>query len=243
MEYENDPEFKALYETVRTFPEDDAPRWIIADWIEEHDDPERAAFIRDQLSGRPFDLFHKADFTKEMARRLCDQIGGHDWFRRAFTPMIDVYRDGQPWVSLVLKRGFVEEVRHLTCEAFTGLTEVKWLETTAGPQGRRCTLAEVLFKTHPIRSVVLTDKRPEQHAPPQMESNWSWYSDGFQYDPATLPTTILDLMTGWMPKLTHGGMIRRAYATETEALAACSCACVNFGRSKAGLPVMAGSGK
>lgn len=44
------PEYVALMETVRKYPEDDAPRWAVSDWIEEHDGDDRAAFIRGQLA-------------------------------------------------------------------------------------------------------------------------------------------------------------------------------------------------
>ena len=32
--------------TIWERPDDDAPRLVYADWLEEHDDPERAEFIR-----------------------------------------------------------------------------------------------------------------------------------------------------------------------------------------------------
>lgn len=40
----------ALWETIRENPHDDAPRLIYSDWMEEHDDPERAEFIRRQIA-------------------------------------------------------------------------------------------------------------------------------------------------------------------------------------------------
>jgi uncharacterized protein (TIGR02996 family) len=39
---------RAFLEAIREAPEDDAPRLVYADWLEEHDDPARAAFIRVQ---------------------------------------------------------------------------------------------------------------------------------------------------------------------------------------------------
>lgn len=40
----------ALWETIRENPHDDAPRLIYSDWLEEHDDPARAEFIRRQIA-------------------------------------------------------------------------------------------------------------------------------------------------------------------------------------------------
>ena len=37
---------KALLDRIRRTPEDDTVRLVFADWLEEHDEPERAEFIR-----------------------------------------------------------------------------------------------------------------------------------------------------------------------------------------------------
>ena len=36
-------------ESIVEAPDDDAPRLIYTDWLEEHDDPDRAAFVRVQI--------------------------------------------------------------------------------------------------------------------------------------------------------------------------------------------------
>src|SRR6266545_3152743 len=43
------PEYDALYAAVCAAPEDDTARLVLADWLDEHDDPHRAAFIRAQV--------------------------------------------------------------------------------------------------------------------------------------------------------------------------------------------------
>src|SRR4051812_47586230 len=45
----NDPEYDALYAAVCAAPEDDTPRLVLTDWLDEHDDPHRAAYIRAQI--------------------------------------------------------------------------------------------------------------------------------------------------------------------------------------------------
>jgi uncharacterized protein (TIGR02996 family) len=44
------PENPALHAAVIADAEDDAPRLVYADWLDEHGDPDRAAFIRDQCA-------------------------------------------------------------------------------------------------------------------------------------------------------------------------------------------------
>jgi uncharacterized protein (TIGR02996 family) len=45
----NDPEYDALYAAVCAAPDDDTPRLVLADWLDEHDDPHRAAHIRAEV--------------------------------------------------------------------------------------------------------------------------------------------------------------------------------------------------
>lgn len=42
-------EYAQLLATIKEHPEDDAPRWIAADWLEENGHPERGQFIRAHL--------------------------------------------------------------------------------------------------------------------------------------------------------------------------------------------------
>ncbi len=57
----------ALLETIFDNPEDDAPRLIYSDWLEEHDLPGYAEFIRDQI--RRSRLFREARDAKEATRK------------------------------------------------------------------------------------------------------------------------------------------------------------------------------
>jgi uncharacterized protein (TIGR02996 family) len=42
------PELRALLKACRANPLDDTPRLVLADWLDEHDDHDRALFIRIQ---------------------------------------------------------------------------------------------------------------------------------------------------------------------------------------------------
>jgi uncharacterized protein (TIGR02996 family) len=45
----NNPEYDALYAAVCAAPDDDTPRLVLADWLDEHDDPHRAAYMRTEV--------------------------------------------------------------------------------------------------------------------------------------------------------------------------------------------------
>jgi uncharacterized protein (TIGR02996 family) len=44
-----DPEYLTLLKAVCAAPDDDTPRLVVADWLQEHDNGDRAAFIRVQV--------------------------------------------------------------------------------------------------------------------------------------------------------------------------------------------------
>jgi uncharacterized protein (TIGR02996 family) len=94
----------ALLRAVLAAPDDDAPRLVFADWLEEHGDPDRAAFMRAQV---------------ELARmKMPDprwdgfiQIGRTLWHehREAWTAWISDWAEASEF-----RRGFLE---HIRCEA------------------------------------------------------------------------------------------------------------------------------
>jgi uncharacterized protein (TIGR02996 family) len=66
------PELLALLHAAKEQPDDDTPRLVLADWLEEHGDDDRAAFIRVQLAlagDRP-DNRQRRDLEKQQAALL-----------------------------------------------------------------------------------------------------------------------------------------------------------------------------
>jgi uncharacterized protein (TIGR02996 family) len=94
----------ALLRAVLTAPDDDAPRLVYADWLEEHGDPARAEFIRAQVElARPSTDPARRQQLEQVARALV-RANGSAW--TAWLP---------PWVQeREFRRGFVEWIR---CEA------------------------------------------------------------------------------------------------------------------------------
>lgn len=94
----------ALLRAVLTAPDDDAPRLVYADWLDEHGDPARAAFIRAQVElARPSTDRSRRQHLVQTEQTLL-RANGSDW--SAWLP---------PWVQeREFRRGFVEAIR---CEA------------------------------------------------------------------------------------------------------------------------------
>ena len=98
-------EREALLRAVCENPDDDTPRLVFADWLDEHDEPERAEFIRLQIAAalhpvgssarlhkehRPIAMLrtHEAEWRQELATST-----GYRWgegFVRGFVPSLTV---------------------------------------------------------------------------------------------------------------------------------------------------------
>src|SRR5262245_30974911 len=76
-----DPEYDALYAAVCAAPDDDTPRLVLADWLDEHDDPDRAAHIRAEVQLhrlRENDPHASAAFSSAAALHEYDWSGSYD---------------------------------------------------------------------------------------------------------------------------------------------------------------------
>src|SRR5262245_45122502 len=60
-------EAEAFLQRIRAYPDDDAPRLVFADWLDEHGDP-RGAFIRVQLALAQLDAEESSEFGDRLAR-------------------------------------------------------------------------------------------------------------------------------------------------------------------------------
>jgi uncharacterized protein (TIGR02996 family) len=97
-------EREALLRAVCESPDDDTPRLVFADWLDEHGEPERAEFIRVQI-----ELARGPVGTRESALKTREQelltARGDAWlepFREYTSP---TWRHGEWWE---FRRGFVE---------------------------------------------------------------------------------------------------------------------------------------
>jgi uncharacterized protein (TIGR02996 family) len=115
-----------LLQDILEHPDDDAPRLVYADWLEEHGDPDRAEFIRVQIEAAR--LRQEKAHRPALQERWWKLLGKHkdEWLREVPAPL----RKGA-----VFDRGFVDT---LNCTA---------LEFLRG--------AERLFRRAPVRSARL----------------------------------------------------------------------------------------
>lgn len=212
----------ALLAAVLAAPEDDAPRLVYADALEETGEASnvaRAEFIRVQCeiaeraaSGREAAECSwggtcgcRSHVLRRRERQLLD-AHGHRWvaeWHAEGNPGLSFYHGG---VGNWIRRGFFERVE-LPCTVFMQH-------------------AAALFASHPITRVTLTDKEPYY----TFGGNFAWTTSD-EYNSAALPDSLWD-------RLEPGR--RRRYADAESARTALSAACVALGRSLVGLPPRAG---
>src|SRR5437763_1336214 len=117
------PDAAAFLRMIAAAPDDDAPRLVYADWLEEHGDP-RGAFIRVQcaLAALPDDdprrplAGHAAAWTQEFAGR----VGGWQ-FRRGFVEEITLSAEAfLEHAPDLLRAGTVRTVRLHDCRDALG---------------------------------------------------------------------------------------------------------------------------
>ncbi len=133
-------EEQALLATIFATHEDDAPRLIYADWLDEHDQPERAEFIRTQIGiATPFETtieWLKNGVCPIHSARAAEQDRLDKRWRELACEHGDLWvPDGAGAVIWDWHRGFV---RGVTCHA------ADWLKH-----------ADAILRLHPVQEVRL----------------------------------------------------------------------------------------
>lgn len=129
-------EYAGLIRDVILNPDDDVPRLVIADWLEDNDDPERAAFIRLQCA-----------LAREEPGYCLDTSASWKIHDDSVNPKI---RDAVDALRNVLLRFPIGNLLATGCVWRRGFVE----EVTATPTVF-CPHAETLFCEHPVRLVRL----------------------------------------------------------------------------------------
>jgi uncharacterized protein (TIGR02996 family) len=126
----------AFIESIRQNPDDDTVRLAYADWLEEHEQGERAEFIRSQIE----------DWSIARLAKDGNPVGlRNPRAKKLFTRWLELEKQfGSVWFSFpelgtpVFSRGFVEVV---VCPS------ADWIK-----------LGDATLQKHPIRRVVWTDR-------------------------------------------------------------------------------------
>lgn len=83
-------EHDAFLRAIAANPEDDAPRLIFSDWLEENGDPERAEFIRTQCELTSSKLSEKRRHALRVRERELLNVHRHEWCQSFGLPIADV---------------------------------------------------------------------------------------------------------------------------------------------------------
>lgn len=234
-DYRQHQEYLALLASVLENPTDDAPRLIIADWIEEHGDDFRAKIIRDVY---PIDngVYSFPDGRLSGIRTYnCRQLDQH---------LAELPSSHHHWNWPFINRNYRPEVVYLKTESrdFESVRHTlprnekhDWVVFRLGFVEELCTTAERFsryaknwFRHNPILKVWLRDRRPQDYYPERVFL-WSRGPIGLYH--ANIPDRIAELHTS--PLLSAGWP---AFRTVDAANLALSDACVRYGRELAGLP-------
>ncbi|WP_157370008.1 TIGR02996 domain-containing protein [Zavarzinella formosa] len=136
-DYTAHPEYLALIETVCTHPVDDAPRGILADWIQEHGDDERGEFIRKQLASPDWRIEWQSTSAGDWVSSGSGDPATDTMMRELImSGMLDGWGSG---AMIAFRRGFVEEIR-LPREVFTMMG-----------------FARLFFRAHPVTTLVFKE--------------------------------------------------------------------------------------
>lgn len=161
----------ALLKAVLADPDEDTPRLVYADWLQENGQAERAEFIRVQVKGGSPRLISAQArewfpvWWRPSTLLTIDRLKGRVSIRDGHSQTFPCTR------RLVIRRGFVES---LTCCCN------EWLAH-----------GEAIVAAHPVRRLTLTDKEPALMGDPP---RWGFaLVDGYAGDdPHTLPRSPIE---------------------------------------------------
>lgn len=222
----------ALLTAILQQPDEDTPRLIYADWLDEHGeawDRDRAELIRIgvELATAPKCL----SASKGCGCRTCTLDARSTRLKtrshhRATNEERWWWRELRLADSLLVRRGFVESIG--------GIETVAFLQNAA-----------FIFAGHPITGVSLTDREPfhdsgpcESPARAGRDESFDWWdarnfeSTGGEY----LPGELWELLVALYPEHVLEDGIGAEFDSEASAFAVLSEICVAYGRSRAGLP-------
>lgn len=256
-------DYDLLLRGVLTHPADDLRRLVLADWLDENGQGDRAEFVRVQceyqglhghLAAHGNDScevcvrgYHLSDLLLDKYRVPRNKPA--PFARDCPSRLLDLHDRTMPRIEWDWHRGFVAEVR-LTLAQFAGgpCPECVRGYVSAGPDshwcrdckgtGRVAGCAEAMFRAHPVTSVTLSCRRADEIRHGDIAAHRCWFTvenAPERADPAWLPADLFRRLTGGDIE-SEGLTAWRIYPSRIDADAARSQACVSHGRELAGLP-------
>lgn len=255
-----------LLRAILDHPEEDTPRLLYADWLEENGRPERAEFIRVQVA-----IADVQRLVREQGQRVGPSAayinGLADRERALLNANFGAWTDGLPESLTMTTCPYCEEqgpdwetgvIECRQCDC-TGLVPCEdhvefrrgFIESVELPLAAFTEdVARALFSAHPVTTVRLSDRDPMPSgdgADGIGGPDWVWVidpdEDGLLSESDGgyrhfLARAIWDELDGYIT--TPSARVRaRRYPDRDAARAALSAACVAWGRSLVGLPSLA----
>lgn len=131
----------ALLKAILTAPDEDTPRLIYADWLDENGQPERAELIRVQI-----------ELSRRLGENSREEIveSDRDLVRLCAREKTLLTLHREEWLASLRESGALES--HITHGQFRrGFVEIVWM-----PAGYFLKRADLLFRTCPVRELRIT---------------------------------------------------------------------------------------
>ena len=237
---------------IKSSPDDDLPRLVFADYLDENGDPDRAEFIRLQChlaqpkfltkAGNP--RMRRASAARNRCRALLN-LHWREWavlpdgYKSASVPSLiggrtfNVEVDG---VVQVFRRGFVAEVwcpllrwcgGNCRCVWGTPPSDVEWCND-CGNRGRADGVGAAIVAEHPVELVTATNARP--HFGRDTWFYWVLEGAGFAGGADTVPPHVFSRLLNHHPDAT--GCLK-GFATEESAHADLSAVLLSLAQQEA----------
>jgi uncharacterized protein (TIGR02996 family) len=239
-DYATHPDWLALMRGICERPDDDLPRLVAADWLEERGTPEaeaRATFVRAQVAFAAMPIgWH---MSGEGRGQWCDRAKSpvHEetgptpgcecepcrLLRAAGEALAQTY-----WRRLLGPRAVCEIVMGSGINCFPCRRGFPFRLSL--PLAAFLAHAADLFRAAPFTEVEVTDREPQQSG-----GRYYWYDED-RYSPRELVPISAELPTELYFRLVGSGVRWTALPSADAADAALSAACVSYGRELAGLP-------
>ena len=246
---------EAFIADIIAHPDDDSVRLIYADWLEEHDEPDRAEFIRVQielaeltrdygdfrdgsfLTGRPLVFPRKRILELSQRERTLLRENGHafKWLGHWYEKALATYEFATfPGSSTVCYQRTSQVKRGWTVEFNCGFPEkfstplVNWINN-----------CQFVVAQEPVRLVTLTDR---QAVGINALGVFRWYREGaFAFGTSSsrtnsLPSRIFEMLMGFSSITDRW----KDWQTAEEAASAASRALIELGRGFASLRKLQG---
>jgi len=257
-DYTGHAEYRALIAAVCAAPDDDLPRLVLADWLDEHGESERSEFIRVQVeiakgppAPQPDESLGEAFAVMGKWSRREDQLRRREWelwesVRLTFGLPADVYPILKGWDSRAhdslafASRGFVSEWHGPLAVWCGGECEGCGPAVRGGMghrspdcpachgTGRIVGIGPELVRSQPVQVARFPGSEPHENA----DGTFSWWVAEMagEPDPADIPGVVWDLLDN---RPSHLNQYSRArFPTREAAHAALSAAAIAWAKSQ-----------